>query len=94
MYNYSELELTGSMISLLNRGLNFCVTPDEVNVTELLAGVRKFERKMKWKEKWADGEENEEAYEEWKNRLFKKEKFNMPTGTSKGLSNFLNSINS
>ena len=71
MYNYSELELTGSMISLLNRGLNFCVTPYEANVTELLAGVRKFERKMKWKEKWADGEENEEAYEEWKNRLFK-----------------------
>ena len=85
------------MMSLLNRGFNFCVTPDEVNVTELLAGVRKFDRKMRWKESWAekDKEADSGAYEEWKARLFKKEKFNLPTtATSKGLSNFLISTRS
>ena len=56
------------MMSLLNRGFNFCVTPDEVTVPELLAGVRKFDRKMRWKESWAekDKEADSGAYEEWK----------------------------
>ena len=32
VYNYSSKELTGPMLALLNIGLNFCVTPDKVNV--------------------------------------------------------------
>ena len=59
-------------MSLLNRGLNFCVTPKEVNATELLSGVRKFDRKMRWKESWAEKDKDTDsgAYEEWMARLY------------------------
>ena len=49
------------MESFLQRGLNFCVTPDKVNITEIMAELRKFNHKMKWHEFWFD-EENDPHY--------------------------------
>jgi hypothetical protein len=45
IYNYSNLVLTNAMSRILNRGLNFCVTPDNPNITELKVDYRKFKRK-------------------------------------------------
>jgi hypothetical protein len=47
VYNYSDLTLTEGMTRILNRGLNFCITPISLNITEVLVDYRKFERKMK-----------------------------------------------
>ena len=46
VYNYSAITLTEGMIKLLNRGLNFCVTPVKLNITQLLTEIGKFERKV------------------------------------------------
>ncbi len=50
------------MSKILNRGLNFCVTPNSPNVTELLVDYRKFERKMRWKEFFHDKEDEDKEY--------------------------------
>ena len=62
IYNYSTMTLTSAMSKVLNRGLNFCVTPETINVTELLVDYRKFERKMKWREFFHDKEEDTIEY--------------------------------
>lgn len=48
--NYSDTILTKDMTNLLNRGLNFAVTPKSVNTTDIHAGFQKLGRSMKWKE--------------------------------------------
>ena len=57
VYNYSSITLTEDMTKVLNRGLNFCVTPNSVNVTELRADLKTFERKMRWFEFWFEANE-------------------------------------
>ncbi len=42
IYNYSSLTITSGMTKVLNRGLNFCVTPSALNITEILVDYRKF----------------------------------------------------
>ena len=42
------------MERVLNRGLNFCITPLKLNVTEVLVDFRKIERKLRWREFFAD----------------------------------------
>ena len=91
VYNYSKVELTESMEKILNRGLNFCIDPITLNLTEVLVDFTKFEWKMKWIEFWAKKENTEDM--EYK--LFKKEKSNLPTTkSSKTLSNFLIGVKS
>ena len=36
VYNYPKITPTADMLNVLDRGLNFCVTPDKVNITELI----------------------------------------------------------
>ena len=48
--NYSDIELTKEMSDLLNRGLNFAVTPKSVNTTDIHAGFKKLGRSMRWRE--------------------------------------------
>ena len=48
--NYSNIELTKDMSNLLNRGLNFAVTPKSVNTTDIHAGFQKLGRSMRWRE--------------------------------------------
>jgi hypothetical protein len=78
------------MKNVLSKGLNFCVTPEQINLTELLVDLRKFERKMKWKEYFKD--ETEE--EEWKQEIFPKEKTNLPPKHTKHLDTFLAGVKS
>ena len=46
IFNYSQLILTPAMESLLNRGLNFAITPLKLNLTQVLVDYQKFERRM------------------------------------------------
>ena len=41
------------MENLLNRGLNFSVLPDRLNLVQVLVDLKKFERTMLWTEFWA-----------------------------------------
>ena len=90
IYNYSTMTLTGAMSRLLNRGLNFCVTPNTLNVTELLVDYRKFERKMRWKEFFND---NEDDNSEYTPPIFPREKSNLPPKGGAPLNNFLIGVN-
>ena len=50
VFNYSSIVLTPAMESLLNRGLNFSITPKKINITDLLVNYNEFERRMLWTE--------------------------------------------
>ena len=91
IYNYSNLVLTNSMSRILNRGLNFCVTPTNLNVTEMLVDYRKFERKMKWKEFFSDKETEDQVVVPV---VFPKEKSNLPPKGGAPLNNFLIGVKS
>ena len=62
------------MDRLLNRGLNYCITPSKVNVTELLIDIDKFVRKMLWREFFYDQPSDEKR----KEPIVKNEKTNLP----------------
>jgi hypothetical protein len=96
VYNHSSLNLTEAMTKILNRGLNFCVTPLTLNLTEVLVDYRKYERKVKWVEFFSDqNEDNDPDTEiEWKPEIFRKEKSNLPPNTSNAVKTFLNSVKS
>ncbi len=79
------------MIKILNRGLNFCVTPLTLNVTEVLVDYRKYERKVKWVKFFSDQVDDTE---EWKLEIFRKEKTNLPPNTSNAVKTFLSSVKS
>lgn len=89
VFNYSKVELTEPMLKLLNRGLNFCIKPLNVNTTKLLCDFKKFERKCLWKEFFYNEEEKE-----YTEPIFKKEKTNIPKNhaTPRPLQIFLNSV--
>ena len=46
------------MQNLLNRRLNFCITPGKINPTQILANFDKFGRNFSWAEYWAKFREN------------------------------------
>ena len=74
------------MEKILNRGLNFCINPIKLNLTEVLVDFRKFERKMKWIEYRANKENKEEMEQE----IFKRQKSNLlTTKSSKTLTNYI-----
>ena len=75
VFNYSDLVLTDAMNNLLNRGLNFAITPLHLNLTQVLVDFAKFERRLLWKEFFAD-EDNEPTL--YVPPIFKKEKYNLP----------------
>jgi hypothetical protein len=64
----------------------FCVTPDSLNVTELLVDYRKFEQKMQWKQFFHDKEDDDNQYIP---PIFPQEKSNLPTKGGTPLNNFL-----
>jgi hypothetical protein len=92
VYNYSDIPLTNAMSKVLNRGLNFCVTPDKLNVTEMLVDYRKFERKIRWKEFFHDKDEDNNI--PYIPPIFHQEKSNLPPKGSAPISNFLISVKS
>ena len=74
IFNYSSINLTKDMESLLNRGLNYSVLPEKLNLTQVLVDFKRFERTMLWTEFWSG-----KPKEEYKPPLFKKQKTNLPT---------------
>ena len=87
-YNYSTLVLTQAMERVLNRGLKFCITPLKLNVTEILVDIRKFERKLRWREFFAD-ENSNNPNKEWEPTVFPNKKFTAPTKPSSRSLNIL-----
>ena len=92
VFNYSSLQLTESMICLLNRGLNFSVLPLKLDITQVLVDYRKYERRVIWHEFWF----GRETDEEYKKPIFKTNKSNMPRNHSspQGLQMYLNGLKS
>ena len=48
IFNYSSKNLTPGMENFLNRGLNFSITPINLNLTKVLVDYARFERTMLW----------------------------------------------
>ena len=92
--NYSDIELSKDMKSLLNRGLNFAVIPKKVNTTDVHAGFEKLSRSMKWKEsKYKDDDKNTNPSEfmSYKKEPWRKSNTNLPlTAAPADLSTMLN----
>ena len=91
VFNYSSIELTESMIKLLNRGLNFCIKPLSVNLSNVLVDFKKFERKTKWREFFYGVTD-----QDYTPPIFKTEKTNLPKShaTPRPLQVFLNTVES
>ena len=79
------------MEKVLNRGLNFAISPLKLNITQVLVDYAKFERRMLWHEFWANTPK-----QDYKPPIFKKEKTNLPRNypTPAGLKSFLNGVKS
>ena len=92
VFNYSDIELTESMKSLLNLGLNYSIIPLKLDLTQVLVDFNKFERSVIWQEFW-HGREKDENY---KVPIFKSQKNNLPKNHKipKGLKTFINSVKS
>ena len=69
------------MEEVLNLGVNFSVTPEKLDFTQVLVDHRYFERNMLWKEFWHSNEENDNDVEH-KPSIFKKKKWNFPKNHS------------
>ena len=91
VFNYSSLDLTEPMTNLLNRGLNFSITPQFLNLSQVLVDFTKFERKIRWKEFFAGSDQKE-----YIPPLFKKEKTNLPRNhkTPENLKMFIHGVKS
>ena len=61
------------MEKVLNRGLNFCILPLNLDITQVLVNHRQFERSMVWKEFWFGTEKDEKTIP-----IFKIKKTNFP----------------
>ena len=80
------------MENVLNRGLNFCVLPLRLDLTQVLVDFSRFERTMIWKEFWfnRDTENNNHV------PIFKSNKTNLPRNykTPNGLKMCLSAMRS
>ena len=50
IFNYSDIELYDAMEKLLNRGLNYCVLRQKLDLTQILVDFKRFERSALWRE--------------------------------------------
>ena len=48
VFNYSDIELTEGMLSVLNLGLNYSILPLKLDITQVLVDFRRFERSAIW----------------------------------------------
>ena len=92
VFNYSNIQLTEPMNSLLNRGLNFAILPLKLDITQILVDFRKYERRVIWHEFWF----GREADHEYEKPIFKTNKSNMPKNytSPQGLLIYLHAIKS
>ena len=72
VFNFSDHPLSEDMISFLNRGLNFAVMPDKLNISQVLCRKQFFRQNSGFQLiEWNDGTDD-------KSPMFKKEKTNIP----------------
>ena len=92
IFNYSSIKLTQDMENVLNKGLNFCILPSKLDLTQILTDFKRFERTIIWKEFWY-GRETDYTR---KAPIFKSKKNNLPKNytTPKNLKYFLAAIKS
>ena len=85
------MKLTESMESVLNRGLNFALTPLKLDITQVLVDFHRHERTMIWKEFWFEREDGNQ-----KPPIFKSKKTNYPRNhkTPLELKNYLAAVKS
>ena len=90
-FNYSNIELTKAMEKVLDRGLNFCIQPLKLDLTQVLTDYKRFERIMIWTE-YFHGDENLVT----EKPTFKTMKINLPKGhkTPNGLKTYINACKS
>ena len=62
------------MEKVLNRGLNFCVLPLKLDLTQVLVDFKQFERTIAWQEFWHNRDQSEQP----RRRIFKNKKHNFP----------------
>ena len=92
VFNKSSIVLTRDMEDLLNRGLNFSILPNKLDLTQVLVDFKYFERTMIWKEFWFGREDGNKI----KQRIFRVKKRNLPKRykTPNQLKNFLGAVKS
>ena len=80
------------MESVLNIGLNFCILPLKLDITQVLVEFNRFERTMRWQEFWHGKTE----HSQFDKPIFKRRKTNLPQNHKqpKGLKVFLGSVRS
>ena len=78
------------MDNVLNRGLNFSVLQNNIDVTQLLVDWKRFSRTMIWKEWWF-GRNSEEVNE---TPIFKTKKSNLPKNSKipNGLKTYIEAV--
>ena len=93
VFNYSDIELTEDMVSLINLGLNFSVLPLKLDITQVLVDFKQYEKRAIWQEFWYGLEEqtNKQTHQ-----IFKRKKINLPKDYTipKGLQTFLGAVKS
>ena len=73
VFNYSKIQLTEAMESILNKGLNFSILPKNIDITQVMVDFNMFKRRMLWQEYFY----NEEPNPPMNKPLFKKVKHNL-----------------
>ena len=81
--NLSSHELTSAERSLLKKGLKFVPTPDQINRTELAVDTKRYGRRMRLKEFFAESETAATS------NKYKKSRFTPPHGRDRTLDTYL-----
>ena len=91
MFNYSKLKLSESMEKVLNRGLNFAILPNKLDITEVYVNLKRLDRAAIWQEFFYGREKITQE-----NQIFRTHKTNLPKNyiPPEGLKTFLNSVKS
>ena len=66
------------MKSLLNHGLGFVPTPKTINITQTLADLDKYSRRMRWSEFFFEKEIEEDPDQNLPANIFRHDKTNLP----------------
>ena len=61
------------MDNILNSGLNYCVLPKNVDLTQILFDFKRFKRSALWREFWFESEQGTSEPQ-----IFKTDKNNLP----------------
>ena len=91
MFNYSNIEVSEAIEKLFNKGLNFSVLPNKLDITQVLVDYKRYERSTIWTEFWYGKEQLDQNIP-----IFKQIKSNLPKNYSvpEDLKIFLNSVKS